>query len=460
MATNQPSNYTFTAQNSPNKLKELQDACGLSNITDPTITTFYLTDTNKFAAQLDMLVSGFNSIGHVWAIAPGDPFYITGYDPQDPAKCTYNNFIGWMDRNNLLEKCKKLTPAGKKGELTMTNRLGAYALGTSMMHSNAMSGPSQNTPPLMDALLNSIDPNMVTNIENVCNIIRSRSYFSLPASAFGSLQTLLYKAQGAVQGFVEALYNLYQGLISLMRKFAIMINGYIAMFNQWVYDFICQYIDLDLICSILGAAQSLLDDAAFFAQLFDGGDGMFNAINSIQTVINYAAETLAYAYNPITLLNLIPGVGNIMAQFDQLLGDPEAFMGNLITQFGLGNVGNNKALQIANAIILRYGLQSQLGPLGPILLQAGVAGNSSQWYRTGNLGTGTYGQALAGPIGNIGLGSITYNPGYFDPNNPLAFLDVNSNPYFNAAKTNIADFTNNVKDLPGAFANFVTNPLG
>ena len=244
-----------------------------------------------------------------------------------------------------------------------------------------------------------------------------------------------------------------------MRKFAIMINGYIAMFNQWVYDFICQYIDLDLICSILGAAQSLLDDAAFFAQLFDGGDGVFNAINSIQTVINYAAETLSYAYNPIAFLSVIPGVGNIIAEFDQLLSDPEAFMGNLITQFGLGQVGNNKALQIANAIMLRYGITSQLGPLGPILLQAGVAGNSSQWYRTGNLGTGTYGQNINQPIGNLGLGSIAYNPGYFDPSNPLAFLDVNSNPYFNAAKTNIADFTSNVKDLPKAFSNFVNDPL-
>lgn len=455
MATNQ----TFIPQNNI-KLKDLERSCGLNEKTDPTISTFDLVDRNKYAAQLDMLVNGFKSIGHIWNVYEGPAFYITGYDPSDPTKSTYNNFIAWMERNNLLEKCRSLTPAGKRGELVPTNRLGAYTLGTAMMPMNAMTGPAQNTPPLMDALLNSIDPNMVTNIENVCNIIRSRSYFSLPASAFGSLQTLLYKAQGAVQGFIDAIYNLYCGVIDLMRKFAIMINGYIAMFNQIVYDFICQYIDLDLICAILGAAQSLLDDVAFFAQLFDGGDSLFNAINSIQRVINYASETLAYAYNPISVLNLIPGVGNVMLQFNQLLSDPEAFMGNLITQFGLGKTGNNKALQIANAIMLRYGITSQLGPLGPILLQAGVAGNNSQWYRTGDLGTGNYGQGLFGPIGNLGFGSIGFNPGYFDPNNPLAFLDVNSNPYFNAAKVNIKDFTNNAKDIPGAFVDFITNPLG
>ena len=127
-------------------------------------------------------------------------------------------------------------------------------------------------------------------------------------------------------------------------------------------------------------------------------------------------------------------------------------MGQMISNFGFSAGANSKALQIANAIILRYGLEGQLGPLGPILLQAGVAGNSSQWYRTGNLGTGSF--------GNLAAGNIFPNPGYFDPNDPLKFLDVNSNQYFNAAKTNLADFTNNAAAIPGAVSTFAKNPLG
>jgi len=451
---------TYTTQNSPNILKQLQDASGLTpNGTVPNLASFDTGDRNKYAAYLDILVNGHSSIGHIWAIAPGDPFYITGSDPSDPSKSTYNNFIIWMQRHGFLQKCQQLTPAGKRGELTTGGMLGINTTSTAHMPLNPMTGPAQNTPSLVGNLLNSIDPNMVTNIENVCNVIRTRSYFSLPSSAFGSLQTLLYKAQGAVQGFVQALYNIYQGVILLMQRFAVMINGLLASLGRFVYDFINTIIPLDLICAILGAFQSLLDDVAFFAQLFGGGDAIFNAINSIQTIINYASETLAYAYNPLALLNLIPGVGNVMAQFNQLLNDPEAFMGNLITHFGLSGACNSKALQIANAILLHYGLEGQLGPLGPILLQAGVAGNSSQWFRTGNLGTNGYGNALTGPFGNLGLGSITFNPGYFDPNNPLSFLDVNSNPYFNAARTNIASFTSNLNAIPQATANFIANPL-
>jgi hypothetical protein len=376
-----------------------------------------------------------------------------------------------LTENHLLSGCKQYTPAGKKGELVTGGMLGINTVSTALMPNNPATGPAQNTPSLGANLLNSINPNMVTNIENICNVIRTRSYFSLPASAFGSLQTLLYKAQGAVQGFVQALYNIYHGVLLLLQRFAIMVNGLLSAINQLVYDFICRYIPLDLLCAILGAFQSLLDDVAFFAQLFNGGDGLFNAINSIQVVVNYAAEALAYAYNPLTLLNLIPGVSNFMVEFNNILNNPEAYLGNLITHFNLGSISSNRALQIANAIILRYGLEGALGPLGPILLQAGVAGNSSQWFRTGNLGTYGFGKGLTGPLGNtIGsmnynnpsynIGNVTANIAYFDPSNPSGFLDVNSNPYFSAARTNITDFSNNVKDLPKAFTDFVSNPLG
>jgi hypothetical protein len=229
-----------------------------------------------------------------------------------------------------------------------------------------------------------------------------------------------------------------------------MVNGLLASFNQFVYNFINEnIIPLDLICAILGAFQSLLDDVAFFAQLFDGGDAIFNAIKSVQTVVNFAAQGLSYAYNPISILSIIPGINNLYAEFQNLLSNPEAFMGQLITNFGMSMGSNSKALQIANAILLRYGVMSQLGPLGPILLQAGVAGNNSQWYRTGNLGIGDFGNSF----------NFVPNPGYINPDNPLEFLDVNSNPYFNQVKTNLSDFTTNAKDIPGAFSNFVSNPL-
>lgn len=449
MATNQP--VTFTSSSHPNILKDLEVASGLKpKGTVPNLDTFKcMGDNNHYAANLDILVNGKKALGHQWSIEAGDP-YLINVD-------RYIGFVKWLNENHILQGCQKLTPAGQRGELVTGGLLGIDSISTSQMARNPMTGPAQNSPCLTVNLLNSIDPNMVTNIENVCNIIRTKSYFSLPAGAYGNLQTLLYKAQGAVQGFVQALYNIYHGVIELMQRFANMVNGLLAAFNQFVYDFINSIIPLDLICAVLGAFQSLLDDVAFFAQLFDGGDSIFNAINSVQTVINYAAQGLSFAYNPISILSIIPGINNLYAEFQNLLSNPEAFMGQLISHFGFTAGANSKALQIANAILLHYGLEGQLGPLGPILLQAGVAGNSSQWYRTGNLGTGNFG---AGLYGNLAIGNISPNPGYFDPDNPFSFLDINSNQYFNAAKTNIADFTTNAAGIPAAISNVVTNPTG
>ncbi len=443
MATNQTITITDFS-----KVGELETASGLTDSTTPNLKGLNYRDYNNYAANLDILVNGKNALGHTWSVVPGDPFSIT--PDIGNIQGTYSYFIHWLSDNNLLENCKKLTPAGKRGELVDGGQIGIDARSTAMMPMNPVTGPAQNVHCLGADILNSIDPNMVTNIENFCNVIRTKSYLSMPAGAFGSLQTLLYKAQGAVQGFVQALYNIYHGVIDMMRRFANMVNGLLASFNQFVYDFINErIIPLDLICAILGAFQSLLDDVAFFAQLFDGGDAIFNAINSVQTVINFAAQGLSYAYNPISILGIIPGINNLYAEFQNLLSNPEAFMGQLITNFGLSVGANNKALQIANAILLHYGLESQLGPLGPILLQAGVAGNNSQWYRTGNLGTGNFGNGF----------TFVPNPGYINPDNPLEFLDVNSNLYFNQAKTNLASFTDNAKDIPGAFSDFVKNPL-
>jgi len=429
-------------------LINLQKSCGLTAFTVPNLDTFRcLGDNNQYAANLDILVNGFNAIGHTWSIqSPYLPFSIT-----DGPKGYYKSFIRQLHDNHLLEACQKLTPAGKSGQLVTGGLLGIGTLATSQMLQNPLTGPAQNTHSLAADALNSIDPNMVTKIENICNIIRTRSYFSLPPSAFGNLQNFLYKAQGAIQGFIQTMYNVYHGVILMLQRFANMVNGLLQAMGQLVYNFINSIIPLDLICAVLGAFQSLLDDVAFFAQLFDGGDAMFNAINSIQTVINYAAEGLNYCYNPVALLSLVPGLNNILTDLNQLAGDAEAFMGHLISHYGLGVAAHNKALQIANAIILHYGLESQLGPLGSVLLTAGVAGNNSQWYRTGNLGTGSFGNYAESPI--------LANPGFFDPNNPLAFLDTNSNPYFNQAKTDLGQFTTNASDIPKAFTDFITNPL-
>jgi len=441
MATSQSTTQSTTQSTVVNKdtLKQLEASSGLkASVSGINIDTFKANgDGNQYAARLDILVNGKSSIGHIWAIDQGDPYPITG-----GPRGTYVNFVKWCKENHLLETLQKQTPAGQKGELVTGGMLGIDALMTSQMFQNPITGPAQNAPCLGADLLNSIHPGMVTGIENFCNVIRTRSYLCLPPGAYGGLSSFLYRVQGAVQGFIQAIYNIYHGALIVLQRFALMVNHLLTLLNHYVYEKIRRLIPLDLICAVLSAFQSVLDDIAFFAQLFNGGDAIFNAINSIQTVVNYAAQGLNYAYNPISLAGLIPGVNNVFAALNQLSSDPEAFMGQLISNFGFTKGHGNKAIQIANAILLHYGLESQLGPLGSVLLTQGVAGNSSQWYRSGDTGTNGF--------GNLAYGNVTPNPGYMDPDNPFSFLDVNSNPCFNKAKANIEDFKTNARAIPAA----------
>lgn len=391
-------------------------------------------DNNQYAAELDILVNGQKSLGHTWAIDIGDPYAIDA--------TRYKSFVKRMTENHFIAELQKVTPAGQRGELVTGGLLGIHALSMNSMASNPITGPNLQNDSLLGQLLNDIHPGMVDGIENFCNIIRTRSYLTMPPSSFGSLQTFLYKAQGAISSFIQTLYDIYHGVLIMMQRFAIVINGLLTSLNQWAYDWINSLIPLDLICAILGATQALVDDVAFFAQLFAGGDGLFNAINSVQTVINYAARGLSFAYNPISVLDLIPGVSNIFAQLNLLESDPQAFLGSLISHYGFSKGLQNRAVQVANAILLHYGLESQLGPLGSVLLQGGVAGNSSQWYRTGNNGLGGF--------GNLKYGNVTPNPTYLDPDNPFGILDINRNQYFNAIGTDLAKFKENASAIPGA----------
>jgi hypothetical protein len=443
-STGQRGNITFTSNIDATKgiLHNLEIASGL--LIDPskitafrkiTIDAFKIHgDSNQYAAELDILVNGQKALGHIWAIDATDPYIIDN--------TRYKSFVKRMFENHFLEELQKVTPAGQRGELVTGGLLGIHALSMNGMASNPITGPNLQNDSLLGQLLNDIHPGMVDGIENFCNIIRTRSYLTMPPSSFGSLQTFLHKVQGAISSFIQSLYDIYHGVLLYLQRIAIVINGLLTALNQWVYEWINKNIPLDLICAILGATQAILDDVAFFAQLFAGGDGLFNAINSVQTVINYAAKGLSFAYNPISILNLIPGVSDVFAALNQLESDPQAFMGSLISHFGFSKGLQGRAFQIANAILLHYGLESQLGPLGSVLLSAGVAGNSSQWYRTGNTGIGNF--------GNMAYGNVTPNPTYLDPDNPLGILDINNNQYFNAVGTDLSKFTNNLNDIPGA----------
>jgi|694.fasta_scaffold77772_2 hypothetical protein len=387
-----------------------------------------MPNENLYAALLYILNYGYDAINNNFAISGSDGVTIT---PD-----LYDWFVDKYIKENKLQNALKNTPAGQKNELENVGSQGDFSRLTAHNDLNVVTGPGVNAPCFGADLLNSIHPNMVNEIENFCNFIRTRSYLSLPSDAFGGITQAMWFVTGAVTAFYQAIVEIYQGMTQLINQVFIWINNIARMVQQYIVSVIEQIIPLDLICLVLSTVQTVLDDIGFFAQLFNGSDNLFNVLNSIQTVVNFASFGVNFAYNPLGgLAALFPEQANQVYNFiSNIQNFPQAYLGKLVQNVGFGSVANNEGLQIANTIIQRFGLGAQLGPLQPILASVGTVGNRSDWYRTGETG--------------VSIAGLTVYP-YVIPNNlggPI--YDVNLN-IFNWTGAAAADFNGVINNTIG-----------
>ena len=226
------------------------------------------------------------------------------------------------------------------------------------------------------------------------------------------------------QLFVEQIINSIQDFIQ--NRF---LNGIIGLI-------------LAIACLILSTIQGLLDDIGFFASLFGGADSIFQALNSIQNVVNIGSQSINYITNPITagFPAMFPkAAANVMGFIKNIGTLPDHLMGHLLKNFK-GNLSlHNRGISIANSIVQRYGMQAQLGDLGPILQTFGKAVPTSKWHRGNN------------PLRS---GPTTFFPSNMsnwfsqDPNQNILEYDSNGVPRFNLEGglnkvSNIFDLQNN-----------------
>jgi len=382
------------ADSSTYTIPELEKASGLSANIRQIIKADSWPDMSIYAARLAILAYGYDSHSKKYTVTTE---LATGTNQTTTVTVDsdfYNKFILFLEQNGLKDLVSK-TPAGSEktqyggSQLDSVGALGSQLRYTSNNALNAMTGPAVNHPSIVGDMLNSIHPGMVDELENFCNVIRTRSYLSLPSDSFGSINQAMWYITGAVTAFYGAIIDIYQGMIQLMQQFFATINSIIGMIQQEIISIIERIIPLDLICMILDAVQTILDDIGFFAQLFGGSDQLFTTLNSIQTVVNFASFGVNFAYNPIGgLTTLFPQQAQQVFDFvNSIQTMPQTFVSKMMTNFGFGTIANNEGLAIANTIIQYYGLGAQLGPLGPVIASAGIAPNKSNWYRTNNTGT-------------------------------------------------------------------------
>jgi len=369
-----------------------------------------MPNENLYAAILYILIKGYDAIGMNFNYVGSDPCVIT----QD----LYNWFVNSFIKENNLQEALKKTPAGSKEQLQDVGSQGSFLRYSAHNTINVMTGPSVNTPCLGADLLNSIHPGMVDGIENFCNVIRTHSYLSLPTDAFGGIQQAMWYITGAATALYQGIVEIYQGMVQMMQQVYAWLNNIYRTVWQYVLNVIEQIIPLSLICLILDAVQTILDDIGFFAQLFNGSDGLFNALNSIQTVVNYASFGVNFAYDPLNgLASLFPKEAKRVFDFIKMVENlPQAYLGKLVSHLGFGIASNNEGLAIANTIVQRFGLGSSLGPLNSALSSAGTVGNRSNWSRTGNTGlnikasTNAYAYSINGISRNLPPLNINLSP--------------------------------------------------
>lgn len=389
------------------------------------IKNMSLPNMNLYASILYILIRGYDAIG--------SQFSFEGFDKVAITPEFYNWFVeDFIEELGLKEALKK-TPAGSRDELKNIGANGSFTRYSAHNNINVMTGPGVNAPCLAADLLNGIHPGMVDEIENFCNVIRTRSYLSLPSDAFGGLSQAMWFITGAVTAFYQAVVEIYQGMVQMMQQIYSVINSIYRMIQNYIISIIEQIIPLSLLCLILDAAQTILDDIGFFAQLFNGSDSLFTTLNAIQTVVNYASFGVNFAYDPLNgLATLFPRQAQQVYGFiNQIQNMPQALLGKLVQHIGFGVNSNNEALAIANTIVQRYNLGSSLGPLNSVLSSAGTVGNRSKWYRTGNTG-----------ISILGNSSIGFNYSVPNISGNLPPLNIDLNPFGWIGNT-ISSFSSN-----------------
>lgn len=234
-------------------------------------------------------------------------------------------------------------------------------------------------------------PGFAQKIYEVCEAVQTKSFLrGISVGSFGGLQEIISAISGAVESFYSALYCLYKGVQTLIQQVKMWIHTQIMLIQRFIIQrFFNEKIIawLSLVCALLSSVQTLLNDIGFFATLFNGSDSLFKALNAVQKIVNVGSQIMDYIANPITsgLANAFPKKAQAFADFLKSMDKiPERYLGNLLKTYSFNKSLHSRGIMIANAIIKRYGLGSQLGELNNLLLQFGTAmPNNSSWYRQG-----------------------------------------------------------------------------
>jgi hypothetical protein len=326
---------------------------------------FNALNKNKYYLLLNMLVYGFdNKVLESAIFESGEQKCVI--DRQFVKDFTR------MARDPLLAKILEKTPAYKKGCFDEYGKYGAVESNTFNMLQNPMTGPFSNEPNFINAMIKRIQPRAIDTLEAFCNTIRTSAFMALPKRAFASIVALSRAINGVIAAFNKIIQDIYNGIMFYVQQIFGIINGLIAKIQQLISSFLESIIPLDLLCILLLILQKMAGDIPFFTSLMN----ISAIVNNLeQNFVNYLEDVTGFdisgfVNNPFGKISEFfpPEINKIINMIDQFGQNPEAFLSNMVVDYGYALAAQSSQSYIWNALLDHYSPTFiQMNAMGQIL---------------------------------------------------------------------------------------------
>jgi hypothetical protein len=350
-------------------------------------------DHKVYKAYMSILILGFSCIDQE---VPAD----SDHDKDETSQVYitpkfYNDFCnskhGILKKIGIRDRMKALSPAGRKGELLDLSGLGFLVKAINAL---TITSPVETTQQMangeLENALRAYHNKYIDSIVDFGNALKTKAWLeAIPNLKAGSLAQIMNGITGMVKSFQQAVQDIYKGIKDAIIIAKLWINQQILALQKFIVNkFLKGNLQMILyaFCFIFSCIQSLLDDLAFFGQLFNASDSFFKMFNILQTVVNWGSQIITYIYNPITALlpALFPKeVGAFFDYINKLDKIPEMFTNFIAKYTSFNKQFNSTAIATINTIVKRYKLGAKLGPLEPVVDSFGTVNlNNSKWQRS------------------------------------------------------------------------------
>jgi len=327
-----------------------------------------LNSLNRQAAFLTVLVEGSDALGQTIDVQSSNQNDKTLTIDQTIILQVYGLYN--PKKNIGLVQILKKTPAYQNGFFgeDVSDSIGVtFGNNSKRITNNPVTGPEKTTPSLTEYALYKVNPKFLPEFEKYCNIIRTRSYLSLPSLASGSINQVMAKLNGILGAYQEIVMNIYRGAVQAIQQFYATINGIIVRIQQLLVSVVEQIIPLDLLELILETVQTVLDDVSVLTGLFLPNSQLNNYLSQFQQYLNIGTTITLNPFNVISEY-LPDDVLQIIQTVNQFGSDPDGFLADQLANYGYSYILTALRGDILGAVIDKFGPQfAMLGPISSLL---------------------------------------------------------------------------------------------